>query len=257
MRGDRFADSDVVGCYRHRPPYCADVYDFLLARTPHRARALDLGCGPGKIARMLALYFAHVDAVDPSGAMLDEAVSQSGDPPSNVQWQQATGEAASLTGPYDLVTAGASIHWMAPDIVFPRLAACVAPDGHVALIDGDDVFRPPWQAEWQGFLERWLGNVGQQWCSPDHVARTRAYAPWFDVVEERRFVAPFVQGVPELIECQHSRSTWARSAMGDAMAARFDDELRQLLLPYARGGVLSFDVETRVLWGRARAHPRG
>ena len=66
----QFQDEDVVGSYVYRPDYPAILYARLLGLMPGRRTVLDLGCGPGKIARALARHVKEVLAVDPSPAML-------------------------------------------------------------------------------------------------------------------------------------------------------------------------------------------
>src|SRR5215475_1949082 len=86
-RSTAFQDDDVVHAYAHRPDYPAALFDALLARTAGRAISLDLGTGPGKIAGRLAPHFAHVDALDPSQAML--SVARSNWPAKNINWINA------------------------------------------------------------------------------------------------------------------------------------------------------------------------
>ena len=105
----RFEDADVVRAYRHRPAYPPALLDFLIERAPGRARALDLGCGTGKLSIPLARHFARVDAVDPSRAMLAALATGA---PANLSWTCCDAEDFTLEGAYDLVTAGASVHWM-------------------------------------------------------------------------------------------------------------------------------------------------
>ena len=78
--------------------------------------------------------FEAVDAVDPSQPMLDVA-RESGVP--NVRWICSTTEHAPLEDSYDLVTAGTSIHWMDPAVVFPRLRKLLDGRGFVAVLNGD------------------------------------------------------------------------------------------------------------------------
>ena len=66
------------------------------------------------------------------------------------------------------------------------------------------------------------------------------------------------QPIDELIECQHSRATFAREAMGDELSRRFDAELREVLLPHAdRSGTVRFRVRTEVTSGRLRDRSAG
>ncbi|MBV9172104.1 MAG: hypothetical protein JOZ81_18680 [Chloroflexi bacterium] len=60
-----FKDPDVIAAYPSRPAYARAAMEFLgeLA-TDHPRRVLDIGCGTGDIARLLAPLVDQVDAVD-------------------------------------------------------------------------------------------------------------------------------------------------------------------------------------------------
>ncbi len=245
---ESFDDADVARCYRHRPPYAPAALAHVRALAPRRQRALDLGCGPGKIALELAPYFTSVDAVDPSEPMLDVA-REAGAP--NVRWVHATAEDAPLSGPYDLATAGTSIHWMQHAVVFPRLRSVLHEDACIAILYGDRPHDPPWQADTDAFLQRWLPRMGRVY---DPAFGTGApHERWIDGMERATFISAVTRSVEELVACEHSRATWTRARMGDALAAEFDRELGALLAPFARGGLLHFEVRTRVVWGRPRS----
>lgn len=257
-RAAAFDDRDVARCYLKRPPYPPELYAFLIETTPRRLRALDLGCGPGKIALELAPHFERVDAVDPSGPML--ALARELDPGRNcnINWIEATAESARLDGPYDLITAGASIHWMRHEVVFPKLAAAIAPDGVLAVLDGDGAVNPPWAEEWKAFITRWLARItgGARYDERAFDVELRAFECWMDIAGRRHFSFAFRQSVDDFIVCQHSRATWARLSMGALAASEFDHELRELLLPHAHSDLLDYQVSTRVRWGTPRLTAR-
>ena len=72
--GQSFENADLVDYYRFRPAYPPEITSQLIALSPRRNCALDLGCGTGKMARSLSSAFGSVVAVDASAAML--AVAQ-------------------------------------------------------------------------------------------------------------------------------------------------------------------------------------
>ncbi|HXW85072.1 MAG TPA: class I SAM-dependent methyltransferase [Candidatus Binataceae bacterium] len=256
-RGAAFDDEDVARCYLQRPPYPPELYEFLLSIVAARGRALDLGCGPGKIARELARHFALVDAVDPSAPMLKLGKRLEADRHSNINWIEATAEAAALDGRYDLITAGASVHWMRHEAVFPKIAAHLAAGGVVAIMDGDGAHEPPWSAAWREFMIKWLAVMDRRtYDKPGFDAALHAFERWMDVGGRRSFTFEFAQSVQGFVECQHSRATWTHARMGLERAATYDRELRALLLPHASDGVLRYQVSLRLTWGTARTSPR-
>jgi SAM-dependent methyltransferase len=253
--GVLFDDLDVARCYVHRAPYAPALYDFLLTLTPGRTRALDLGCGPGKIAGALATHFKVVEALDPAEPMI--VVGRELNPDTaNIHWLCATAEEGVGDGPYDLVTGGASLHWMKHDVVFPRLAATLAPDGVMAVINGDDAFNPPWADEYKQFMVRWLARFGRTYNPPAFSTELASYRPWLDMQGERDFVYEHRETIPGYIACQHSRATWTRAVMGEALAHEFDEDLALTLAPFARAGRLNFNVKSNLVWGRPRISPR-
>ena len=256
-RGAAFDDAEVAQCYLKRPPYAPELYKFLLEMLPTRRRALDLGCGPGKIALELAPHFDQVDAIDPSAPALALGRTLAGNRMRNINWIEATAESAQLTGPYDLITAGASIHWMRHEILFPKMSDAIARDGVMAVVDGDGAFDPPWAGAWKSFMMRWLAIInGGTYDERAFDAELLAFQPWMEIAGRKEFIFRFEQSVDDFIECQHSRATWTRAAMGAEAASAFDRELKELLMPHARAGVLEYRVRNRLIWGTPRTTPR-
>ena len=117
--GRAFADAEVARNYRYRPPYPAEVFSVLERLLISPRTVLDAGCGSGAITRGLVAFASRVDAVDPSEAMLREARRLTGQEP-RIRWILGRAEDAPLAPPYGLITTGASIHWMDPEVVMPR-----------------------------------------------------------------------------------------------------------------------------------------
>src|SRR5262245_2010382 len=80
-------------------------HPFLLRHVPRGARrALDVGCGTGRFARLLATRVAQVDAVDRSAEVISAAA-----PAPNVSFINADVRDLELAG-YDYISCIASIH---------------------------------------------------------------------------------------------------------------------------------------------------
>ena len=256
-----FTQPDVVASYYARQPYAPAAYAALLASVPGRARALDIGCGPGPVARELAAHFREVTALDPSEGMIATARAMGG--PSNICWVCARAEDFDTPARFDLVVAGSSIHWVDPAVVFPRLARLTT---IFAALGNDPTFpRPPPPCgidAWLAFLERWMPTVGRTvpdaWRDPPPPpAPTTPNEAWIDVAGRARFAFAFRQSINDFIASCHARVGWPREQMGQALAQAFDEDLAALLIPHADAqGVLALNVVTDLVWGAPRTSPR-
>jgi SAM-dependent methyltransferase len=117
---------DAARYDRARPSYPAALIDALLAEKV--ASVLDVGCGTGKAARLLAARGAPVLGIEPDERMA--AVARSFGIPVEV----ATFEEWDAAGRrFDLVVAGQAWHWIDP-LAGPRKAAALLPSrGRLAV----------------------------------------------------------------------------------------------------------------------------
>ena len=250
--GAEFEDADVVAAYVHRPPYPDALIARLLALVPApgagTATVVDLGCGPGKLARALAPDVGEVIAVDPSAAMLALA-RRLGAHDRNVGWIHSRAEDLELADvSLGLAVAGAAIHWIDPARLFPRLARWLKPGASMAIVEGDAPTAAPWIEPWQGAIRAWVERLGGVWDGPNHQAMVKAHEPWLAVRGRETFTATVRQPIEDLLACQHSRATWARRRMGP-QAEAFDAELRAILTPWATDGAVTYEMETQLVWG--------
>jgi SAM-dependent methyltransferase len=260
--GATFAEADVAACYARRAPYAPALHDFLLTLVPGRGWALDLGCGPGKLAIALADHFAEVVALDPSAEMIAAGRAADAGRHGNIAWTLGRAEDYDSGAGFDLAAAGSSIHWPDHAVIFPKLAGWTTT---LAIIHGDDPVRAPCgQEAWLAFLKRWLVRMAQR--TPElrrphdpaaAAAEATRHEAWMDIAGRERFAFSFHQGVEDFILGQHSRATWSRAAMGDALAAEFDRELDALMRPFAVDGILALEMVSHLTWGAPRRTPRG
>lgn len=250
-----FDDDDVVAAYVHRPDYPEALIAHLLELMPVRGRVLDLGCGPGKLSRALAPHTDEVIGVDPSAAMLDLAGKLDAGKHQNVRWIHGRAEDLQLEAPIHLVVAGASIHWIDPAALFPKLARWLAPKASVAIVGGDEPASAPWIEPYRATIRGWVERMGGRWDDDGYRARMSAHEPWLDIQGRDVLLHEVRQRIDDLIETEHSRATWARRRMG-ALAEPFDADLRAALAPWAEDGMVTYSVETRLMWGSPRAEVR-
>lgn len=249
--GAVFDDVDVACCYASRPPYATAAID-ALARLPRtRRQALDLGCGPGKLAGPLAQHFEAVIALDPSAPMLAEGRRLW--PADNIRWLHASDAGAPLHEPFDLVVAGTSIHFMDHAILFPRLAEGAA---IFATVSGDHPPSPPWAAVWEDARDYWLREVGRTPDPAGFHAFGHRHEAWIDIEGRLSFDFTVSHLLEDFINCQHSRAAWTRKVMGPERAKAFDDDLARRLRPWTSRGRLTYELVTELVWGRPRRTPR-
>ena len=111
---------------RYRPSYPDALIDDLVATRP--ANALDIGCGTGKAARLLAARGVDVLGVEIDADMAGVA-RRSGVPVEVAAFEQW--DAAGRT--FDLVVSGQAWHWIDPSAGVPKVAALLRPGAVLAL----------------------------------------------------------------------------------------------------------------------------
>ncbi|WP_429886367.1 class I SAM-dependent methyltransferase [Geoalkalibacter halelectricus] len=110
-----------------RPTYPAELFAWLARIAPGRDAALDMGCGNGQVAVLLATHFRKVFAVDPSREQIRNAIAAD-----NVEYRVAPAEATGLAdGSVDLVAAGQALHWFDFERFYPEVRRLVRPTGGI------------------------------------------------------------------------------------------------------------------------------
>lgn len=104
------------------------------AGSAARGRALDLGCGTGRHAVLLAQRFAQVDAVDLSGPMIE--VAQARRPLPDIIYRQADLLDVAGAGQYAFVLSALTLHHV-PDlhVALSHIKTLLAPGGRLVVID--------------------------------------------------------------------------------------------------------------------------
>jgi ubiquinone/menaquinone biosynthesis C-methylase UbiE len=193
-------------------------------------------------------FATQVDAVDPSAAMISEGRRLPGGDDPRIHWLLGRAEDAPLDPPYELITCGASLHWMDLDVVLPRFRTLLAAGARLAIVDTEN--------------EHPRAEVRE-----DVLAVIRAYSPLKDHVgtkglidqlvsqgrlrlegEARTEPAAFEQSVDDYVRFLGSTSTLSRVTLG-ASAMAFERDVRAV---FARHGVdrLRYGVAGIVAWGQ-------
>jgi predicted TPR repeat methyltransferase len=245
--GAQFKDESVVKAYRYRPPYPDELFDILANLIYSEQRTvLDIGCGDGNLARYLMHRVDRIDAVDISKAMIEQGKNLPGGDHPNLNWIHGPLEKVSLSPRYALVTAGHSLHWMAWDVVFPKIQACLASEGFLAIVSNKPSANP-WDAD--------LGDLIQQFSTnrdyhPYDIVAELQQRELFEVIGGKNTTPmPFIQTVDDYIESWHSRNGLSRERLSSEAAEAFDNHVRALVFNYNSSDTIEMLFTGHVVWG--------
>lgn len=244
----QFWDETVAGAYFTRPPYPDEFFDLLEALFPGGPRVLlDLGCGTGDVAISMAPRADRVDAVDPSPAMLGVARSRKGADHPALRWIHAPAERFEFRGPYSLVVAAESLHWMDWEVVPARIAAALHPQGLLVLAVGRELVNVPWAADLANLIPTYSTN--QDYHPYDLVTELTRRGAFQEVGRHTTRCVPFEQSIDDYIESVHTRNGFSRERMTREQASRFDRALRALVLPHCTRGFVQDETCATLVWG--------
>ncbi len=256
FRGEEYArtfqDASVVQVYHARPPYPDEVYDKLAELIdPEVDALLDVGTGLGDIARPMAERVARVDAVDFSERMIARARTLAGGDHPGITWVASHIETAPVTGPYGLITAGACLHWFDLNLVMPRFADLLSPEGYLAIVERDWVTG----IKDNEFIAEYSTN--QKYFPWNHVQAVQEADLFERVGEVDLGSTAWCPTVEVYLECRHSQNGLSRDRMGEERANAFDDLVRDRIEKQAAEGTVNL-IDGRIqgrctsdiVWGK-------
>lgn len=246
--GRAFEDADVARSYRYRQPYPRETFAILEALLVEPRDVLDAGCGTGALTIGLARFATRVDAVDPSAAMLRQARRSPGGDSGRIRWILGTAETAPLDPPYGLVTAGASIHWMDPDVVMPRFRDVLAAGGPLAIVNSESIYaKQEWRDELIGLIQA-FSPIAHHLEFVDLVRSLEASGRF--ARDGQRTAAPvaYEQSVEDYLAMLASTSSLSRTTLGKR-ADDFEREARAIFARHALTRVRA-QLVAEVVWGR-------
>jgi ubiquinone/menaquinone biosynthesis C-methylase UbiE len=250
--GAQFKDLSIVEAYHHRPPYPAETFTILAELINSEPRhVLDIGCGPGSIARYLVEHVERLDAVDFSQYMIKQGKQlPNGDNP-RLHWLQGPVEDVTLNPPYALITAGESLHWMDWNVVLPRFHDLLQPGGYLAIVERR-TFPLAWYSALAEIIPQYSTN--KDFLGFFNMIETLEQHGLFQKVGEKETSPiPFEQSIDDYIESFHSRNGFSRERMDPSMADAFDREAKEILLKSHPDGVISLQAFANIVWGIPQA----
>lgn len=226
------------------------------------ARALDLGCGTGRLTRELARALgpgARVLGVDASQAMLDEARERAGDGVAFARGDGRDFEPPAELLPLDLALSNAALHWMGDQrAALARLRGWLGPGGQLAVqvpasfdhathtVAAAVAREAPFAAELGGF------EVGRPVLAPAEYARAL-----FELGFAEQHVR--LQVYPHVLPSSADAAEWVRGTLLTAYLSRLAPESGERFLARYRERLLAelgqqrpyfHPFERILLWGR-------
>jgi SAM-dependent methyltransferase len=216
--------SAAVHYERGRVPYAPALIDRVAAVAGLRAehRVLDLGCGPGTLARSFASLCREVVAVDPSAEMLTAARALAVEA-SNIRFLSGSSyDLGPALGHFHLVVMGRSFHWMDRVDTLERLDRMIEPAGAVALFHDSAPAVPAnaWRKVWRDIRERYEPNPEPHRRDPNWVRHEAILLDSaFPHIESFGFIERRALDVETLVQRTLSMSSTSPSHLGENTAA--------------------------------------
>ncbi|WP_428491107.1 class I SAM-dependent methyltransferase [Rhodopila sp.] len=189
-------------------------------------RVLDLGCGPGSLARSFAPLAREVVAMDPSAEMLTTARALARQAASIRFLAGSSYDLDPGLGHFHLVVMGRSFHWMDRVDTLNRLDRMIEPTGAIALFrdSAPEVPVNAWRKVWHDIRDHYGPNAESHRRDPDWVRHEAilldspfARLESFGVIERRAL------NVETLVQRTLSMASTSPSRLGEKAAAMVAD----------------------------------
>jgi SAM-dependent methyltransferase len=242
-----------------RPPYAPALIRRLaqVCRLGRESRVMDLGCGPGQLARALAPFVGAVTAVDPEPEMLRIAASSGAEEAANIRFIEASSkDIAPAWGRFDLVVIGRAFHWMDRLLTLQLLDQVIVPGGAVALLGTDHPQVPDnaWVEAFDSIIDRLSAGDSARakrkssgWQSHEAVLLGSAFSRLERIAAWERRQTPLKTFL------DRARSLSSVSGKIEELAGKAALELHAALAPYSTEGTISEVVESKatIAWREA------
>ncbi len=240
-----------------RPAYAPGLIQDVatLCRLDGTGSLLDLGCGPGQLARGFRPYVEDAVGMDPEPEMLAIATRLAAEEGSDISFREGSSQDLRPgLGPFRLVTIGRAFHWMDRVETARRLDAILTPDGALVLFHTTHARVPvnAWRDEFDRVVEAALaGGERNTWRGPDWVRHEGILldSPLSDLHQVAVFERREIPGA-SLIDRALSMSSSSRERLGEAGEQRLRAGLEKLVAEVSVDGKVSEVIESTALIAR-------
>jgi trans-aconitate methyltransferase len=237
-----------------RPAYALSLFDRVAERIglTRQHAVLDLGCGPGQLARGFARLARSVTAIDPEPEMLRIAATDAAEAGLEIRFIEGSSyDIGPALGRFRLTAIGRAFHWMDRADTLERLNGMIEPGGAIALF-GDrhpELHENAWRAVYNAVLDKYSAQdaarrkrKGAEWVEHESVLLASPFAQLerIGVIESRRTPVAHIE------DRMLSLSSTSRDQLG-ARADDMIDELREKLAPFVTHGEITEIVESQAL----------
>lgn len=210
---------------RYRPGYAPSLVDALVATARLRAAStvLEVGCGTGQLAELLASRSLRVTALDVGTSMIAAARRRVG--PGVVLHVSSFEDFDAAADAFDLVVSVDAFHWVDPEVRYEKASHVLRSSGWLAVVLCDERYEEPLQG---AIVSMWVARSEDGvawWHTPkatvgEEIAASGCFGPVVESVHEWELV----RSPDEVVELEATRAT---ALDWDAAARhRFSDELR-------------------------------
>jgi ubiquinone/menaquinone biosynthesis C-methylase UbiE len=246
---------------RFRPNYSDEVFEYLQkyfgVNKTHCI--LDLGCGTGQIALVVAPRVRTVYAVDPQEDMLEEGRILAREKNiSNVEWivGQDSDISQLIHDNVQLTVIARAFHWMDREQVLKNLYKMTNPGGGVAIV-GDSKFKRTkmqWEETRDSVIEKYLGKKRRAGTDGTYSHPLKLHE---DVLAESEFRDVGIENfkferswtIDQIVGHCYSTSFCSKILLGERVEA-FESDLRNELLGLDKSGIFQdvgeFEIITAV-----------
>ena len=178
-----------------------------------------------------------------------------GDHP-QLRWMVGSAEEALLEPPYDLVTAGDSLHWMDWEVVLPRLNRLLSENAKLVILSAGTA-PTPWDSDLTKLIKRY--SINQNYEPYDLIQMLQARGLFKSLGKHETAPVPFEPSIEDYVESFHGRASFSRDLMEPSQAEAFDTAVRALVRNYQKDfqdETVRLELVSTVVWGKPLAPAR-